>query len=1006
MFSLRTDANLHALVSPNLIGREEIFDALVQLVDRARQADGAYAATLVTGEAGIGKSRLVAQVERYAADKQFVIWHGNSFEQERSLPYAPLRDLTSRKPTSNNRETDSPLRSLFMKFSAPAYGSISTDPAELRHRLFDAVLDRVVNVAHIHPLLIVLEDLHWSDEATFELLLYLVRRTRTLPIVYLFTFRHEEVAPALRHLLAEFEREHLTIEFSLMPFTREQVGTMLGAMFQQAQPVRSDFVEAIYTLTDGNPFFIEEVCKVLVMSGDIFATPGGWSRKAVPELQIPHTIQDAVAKLTERLSPAARNVLERAAIVGRSVRFALLGTLMQMNESELLAHLKELFAAQLLVEESADEVAFRHELTRQAVYSSLLLRERRTFHREVAETIERTDVNAPEMHAAELAYHFDQGQVWQKAFEYSLRAGEQARALYAPRAAVEQYSRALHAAQQLQRAFPIGVLRARGGAYETLGDFDSARADFDQVLAQSQSAGDLYSEWQAQLDLGFLWIGRDLQRAGEFFRRALEQARALDNSTTLAQTLNRLGNWHMMVEQPLQARIYHVEALQLFRAMQDQRGVAETLDLLGTTSISAADIVEGIEYYQQAIVSFRDLENQGGLASALSMLALTTRQYLSSVYFMPLEDRGDAALANASEALEIVRRIGWRAGESLVQTILGMIYGMRGNYAHALPAMKTALSIAQEIGHQQWLVTSHLALGGLYQDLLDLPAAQQHFENALSAARATGSLYWTRSTAGFLASTLISQGELEKANLLLQELLLPEMPAVTMGERHLWTAHAEFALAKHDAKTALAAIERQIHSSPYAKTSGENAVPRLALLRANALAVMGEEAAARQILQDALNASILQNTPPMTWRVHAALAHLALATGRRDDALRAQADAHQIVESLAAAIPDAALAEKFMQHATAQISPEGASPARTAARQGFGGLTGREREVATLISQGKTNRAIAEQLVLSDRTVEKHVENIMSKLGFDARTQIAAWAVEMGLKGNVSRNDT
>lgn len=999
MFPLRTDSNLHTLVSPTLIGREKIFDALLQVLARVKQGDYSFQVALVTGEAGIGKSRLVAELEREAAEKQCIVWHGNSFEQDHSLPFAPFRQLRYRNSTFSPSKVNSPLQELFLKFFVAAPDAASLDPVEARRLLFDRVLDLVVKAAQRQPLLFVLEDLHWSDQATFELVLFLIRQTRTLPVFFLLTFRIDEIQPELRHLLAELERERLAVKFECMRFTPAQVSAMLGAIFQQPQPVQSEFAEAIYALTDGNPFFIEEVCKALVTSGDIFAAPGGWARKAVKELQIPHTVRDAVAQRTERLSPTTRQVLQRAAVVGRHVRFTLLENLMSLNESELLTHLKELFDAQMLVEESADEVTFRHELTRQAVYSSLLLRERRGFHREVAETIERMDSAAAETHAAELAYHFDQGQVWQKAFEYSLRAGEQARNLYAPRAAVEQYSRALNASQQLQHDTPLGVLRARGSAYETLGDFEQARADFETVLVQAQRARDQHSEWQAQLDLGFLWIGRDLSKAGAYFQRALELARALDNSTLLAQTLNRLGNWHMMVEQPLQARAYHAEALQLFRTLQDQRGVAETLDLLGTTSISAADVLGGITYYQQAIESFRVLDNQGGLASALTMLALTTRQYFSGIYFLPLEDRGNSSLDNTTEALEIVRRIGWRAGESLVQTIRGMIYAARGEYNRALPAMQTGLQIAQEIGHQQWLVTSHLALGGLYQDLLDLTTAQQHFEHALSAARATGSLYWTRSAAGFLASTLISQGDLEQADTLLQELLLPEMPAVTMGERHLWTAHAEYALAVHNPQTALFALDLQVATSPYAQTSGANAVPRLALLRANALWELGETDNARYILQEALGASQKQNTPPMTWRLYAALARLEHAAGRRDEAQTAQKRALQIIETLAATIPEVALADRFKQRALTQISQERAPTAHKTQIE-FGGLTGREREVAALISQGKSNRAIAEQFVVSERTVEKHVENIMSKLGFDARTQIAAWAVETGLKLN------
>lgn len=994
-------------ISPLFVGREKILKALIQALDDVGKGEGAPAIALVAGEAGIGKSRLVAMVRQLATEKQFLILQGRSFDQDRNLPYAPLRDLIFHaKPLRNQRESLSPLIALAGDFAVPLQVATGRDPEAERGHLFETLLEALVFSARYQPVLVILEDLHWSDEGTLDCMLYLERRTRTLPIFYLFTFRSEEMHAPLQKMLADLEREHVAVEFALTRFTPPQVGVMLGSIFGQAHPMRAEFVEAIYTLTDGNPFFVEEVCKALVASQEIVATPGGWSRKAVEELDIPRTVQEAVKRRVERLGEPARRVLVRAAVIGRHLPFTLLEQLTRMNESELLEQVKALLAAQMLVEESADQFAFRHELTRQAVYSSLLLRERRTSHREVAEAIERTEAGTLEAQVSALAYHYDQAQQWQKAFEYSLRAGEQARALYAPRAAVEHYTRALHATQQLQRPPPIGVLRARGSAFETLGNFEAARSDLEEVLEQAHATRDLASEWQGLLDLGFLWIGRDLNRAGDYFQGALELARGLDNPTTLAQTLNRLGNWHMMIEQPLQARQYHAEALQLFRDLKDPSGVAETLDLLGTTSMSAADVVAGIEYYRQAIELFRELENRTGLASALTMLAFTSRQYFSNIYLLPLTDRSGDVLGYAEEAQELVRAIGWQAGESLVLTVKGLIYGARGEYNLALPALLKSLDIATEIEHQQWLVTSNMALGGLYQDLLDLTMPHYYFERALSAARATGSLYWTRTAVGFLAAVYIGQGELQKAKALLDEMIVPEMAAVTMGERHLWTAQAELALATREPAAALASLEREISAFPSSKIPSENAVPRLALLRAKALEQLAQPNAAEQVLQETLAVSMQQGTPPMTWRVHAALAALYTSMQRQGDAFREQRRAQEIVERLTATIPDTELARDFAAEATGQISPARKRPVRAAEIRKFGGLTPREREVAALISQGTSNRAIAARFVLSERTVEKHVENIMSKLGFEARTQIAAWVVESGLPTKQTRQDT
>ncbi len=953
----------HSLTSPLLVGRDALLETLTRRFERNALQNGA-SVILLTGEAGIGKSRVVRELGSRAMQRAFFILQTDCFEQERDVPYAPIRDLL--------RDAETELRA---QFSTRARVS-----AAQRRNNLDAFVDFVTRN---QPALVIVEDVHWCDDASLDALLHLTRRARLLPVIFLFTHRPHELNRALTHFLAELERARNTTESTLTPLSPADVETLLRAIFSQPAPVHPDFVSALHAWTDGNPLFIEETLKALVATGDIFATMSGWTRKPLPQLQIPRSVQDAVQRRTENLSEPARTVLKFAAVCGRRARFALLEKLTHMDSHELETRVQELIVAQLLVEESADELAFRHELTRQAVYTSMLLRERRALHQAVGESIEQT---ADDTRAGELAYHFDLAHAWEKSFEYALRAGEQARAQYAPRAAVEQYMRALHAAEQLKRAPPLGILRARGRAYETLGEFDAARDDLERVIEAAQTERDAYTEWQAQLDLGYLWIGRDFTRAGENFQRALILARGLDNPTTLASSLNRLGNWHMMLEEPLRARDFHAEALELARALQDPRAIAETLDLLGTTNISAARMMEGKAYYLQAIELFRALNDRSGLASALSMLALCSVQYLGRVNFVPMTATADEALGYAREALEQVRAIGWRAGEALVNTVQGNILGAHGDYGAALDAMQTALAIATEIGHDQWLVISHLALGELYQDILHDAAAQDHFERALEFAKGLNSLYWTRTLTGLLTANLVLQKQLARAKTVLESALTPDMPAVTLGERELWAARAELALAEREPQTALEILERLTRAAEV-NQCGENSNARFALARADALGQQGRFDDALAILHEALSASEQERALPAQWRIHHARARLAKQRGLVSESIDHTTRAQHIIENLAATLPPAQR-EHFLQRALAH------PPAKTQ----FGGLTARERQVAARIAQGKSNRAIAAALVLSERTVEKHVENIMSKLGFDARTQIAAWATRQGMK--------
>ena len=264
---------------------------------------------------------------------------------------------------------------------------------------------------------------------------------------------------------------------------------MLSAIFEERHTsfdmrrfLHGELLDALYTLTEGNPFFVEETLSSLIAAGDIFYVQGYWNRKSRSEVSIPQSVQDAVQRRTARVGEAARHVLTLAAVAGRHFDFALLQQLTQYDEHQLLLIMKELVSAQLVVEESADQFAFRHALTRQAIYSQLLTRERRMLHRTIAETMEQQPPVTPDLHLEDLAYHFYQARDWQKAVDYAQRAGEKALGLYSHRAAIDYFTWALEAVDHLSLPPTPALYRTRGQAYETLGEFEQAQRDYTQAL--------------------------------------------------------------------------------------------------------------------------------------------------------------------------------------------------------------------------------------------------------------------------------------------------------------------------------------------------------------------------------------------------------------------------------------------------------------------------------------------------------------------------------------------
>src|SRR5260370_34655319 len=264
-----------------------------------------------------------------------------------------------------------------------------------------------------------MQDLHWSADRSRKSLHYLARRCTAHRLLLLLTSRSDEVRPSLRHFLAHLDRERLTQEILLARLTREEVEAMLQALFARPRSARVELADLLYTLTEGNPFFVEEILKSLMASGEIVYANSRGPRKELRELHIPRSVQDAVQQRTDQLSESARRVLILAAVAGRRFDFALLQALTRHDEDHLLQLFKELMAAQLVVEESGEQFAFRHALTQQAVYADLLVRERKALHRRVAETIERLYAATLDAHLADLAYTFSEAGALRKALFFT-----------------------------------------------------------------------------------------------------------------------------------------------------------------------------------------------------------------------------------------------------------------------------------------------------------------------------------------------------------------------------------------------------------------------------------------------------------------------------------------------------------------------------------------------------------------------------------------------------------
>jgi class 3 adenylate cyclase len=487
----RRQAPTGQFLCPVVVGRSTESAALTERLDQA--AEGAGSTVMLGGEAGVGKSAFVRQATDLALTRGFRVLNGLTHQSDAGLPYGPFVSAVR----SGFRGLDRDELGRVLQRSAPDLAELfpelgRTARAEStgieRHRLSVAFQHLFRSFTREAPVLVVLEDLHWADEASLELLQHLARELRDARILILATYRSDEMHrrhPLLR-TLAELQRERLVTEIALKRLTPDETRELIRATFAPTHPtitVSTEFRDAIYSRSEGNPFFTEELLKALVESGGIYYTEGsGWDRKPIGELEIPGSIREAVRARVERLSPEARTTLSAAAVIGLQFSFDLLRTVLAADERALETHLREFIEAQLVLEagDGGDAYAFRHALTREVVYDDLLVRERKRLHRGVADALAASRDAEPAL----IAHHLLAAGERVGALPHLLAAGDRASRVDAPREAVTHYERAVEIGLADEQLAP--TLERIAEAYHL---FDLSRS-----LSAANEAASLYRE--------------------------------------------------------------------------------------------------------------------------------------------------------------------------------------------------------------------------------------------------------------------------------------------------------------------------------------------------------------------------------------------------------------------------------------------------------------------------------------------------------------------------------
>jgi class 3 adenylate cyclase len=494
---------LDRLAGGVFVGRERELEELRAAVDDVRQGRGRL--VLLAGEPGIGKTRTASELTTYARMRGFQILWGRCHETGGAPAYWPwVQIIRGYLPDRDPRllmsdmgtgaaaiaQVVSEVRERLADLPTPP----ALEPEQARFRLFDSIAAFLRNAAGREPLVLVLDDLHWADAASLLLLQFLAREMGGARLLVIGTYRDVELGRehALFQALGEITREPVTRRHLLRGLTEHDVGRYIEMTAGVAPP--PDLVATVYHETEGNPFFVGEVVRLLVAEGRLSGTAGrsGW------KLAVPQGVREVIGRRLSRLSTECNRVLTLASAIGREFGLDAVEPMSALPADRLLELLDEAIGARLVakVPEGVGRYRFSHAIVRETLYGDLSPAQKVRLHRQIGDVLEALYQATPERHLAELAYHFAQaaedGRHADKAIAYARRAAERATAQLAYEEATRQYQAALdmlaayRSGDELERH---ELLLGLGEAQRRTGDVEQAKATIREAAAGAQALG-------------------------------------------------------------------------------------------------------------------------------------------------------------------------------------------------------------------------------------------------------------------------------------------------------------------------------------------------------------------------------------------------------------------------------------------------------------------------------------------------------------------------------------
>lgn len=989
---------------PPLIGRQREVALLWDQFEAA--ARGRANVVFVTGEPGIGKTRLLDEIAARAERTGAAVLRGSASEAAGMPPYLPFLEALGQHirtaPLEPLREQAGAaatiLAGILPELSArlgelpPAY---PLPPEQARLRLYEAAGAFLAAIAAFPSppisrgigggLLLILDDLHWADAASLDLLCHVVRHQPAARLLVLGAYHEGEIgrSPALARALNELTRLRVLTILPLAPLSADEVAALAADTL--GGPVDPTVSEFLHAQSEGNPFFAEELLRDWLETGALGRqthepTGGSWWTLAAPFQNIlPPSIGGAIRQRLARIPPAVVDQLRVAAILGRTFTASLLAEVQGREVEEVEELLLAGERARLVRGDRAGTFTFSHDKIRECLYAEVSAARRRRLHERVGLALEARPGRDSAQRLADLAFHFARSGDRIRGAAYSRRAAEQALGAYAAKEAIAHFQAALDLTEpdDPQRG---GLLLGLGEAALLAAAEEQAATAYAAAQAWFQQAGNPVAMAQAAHGRALAYWRLDAPTQA---KAALEMSLALleaaqypgpETVQTLADLANLLG---VVLGQQDQAIVYGRRALELARGLGDSPLEAAASRTVGFLLVRENDLAAGLQLLERALALAVAHDDPGEAARCCACLA---QAYCWSADF---ERSRQISLRRE----EFARRAQRPHQLCYVYTWLAFLHAARGAWAEAERFLAQAQPAVERMASAEPRAFLRQIRGFLAYQRGDYAAAEGEFQAAVATFREKdpGELVLCL---GMLGLTLLAADKRQEARECAaeQEALLAALSAGRLPALSVQGCLALMAVITGDGERAagyypgLLACQGQHHWFLVDRILGA-----IAALRGDWPAAEAHLAAAAAIAQR-------EGLRPELGRTLMAQADLELARGGPGSAARARGLLGQAL-ALFAELGMAGEASRGRQRLRDLPRQPGAPvhPSLPA------GLSRREAEVLRLVAAGKSNRQIAQELALSESTVAKHLTAIFNKTAADNRAAATAFAIRHGL---------